>query len=269
MGGFHLSFQKQMGVSAVREPMYTPFVGPFIKPLGGKLFKIQDQKKKIMAALVEFLDGLGVKLVTVALDGQFHDLQPFIWKEYKAVPQYTYLIDLTSETIWEDFDPKRRNDIKRAEKDGVTVEQVHDLELIISMVSKSLDRKDKGFDKKLLTHLMTKFCNEENSFSFVAKLDGRPIAAIHCLHYNGRAFYLLSGYDHNNGHSGAGALALWHGIQHAKSIGLKIFDFEGSMIPAVEKYFRSFGGEIATYFRVSKASIPLEMALKFKKREWF
>jgi hypothetical protein len=79
----------------------------------------------------------------------------------------------------------------------------------------------------------------------------------------------MSGYDDGNKHHGAGALALWHAIQHAKSLNLKRFDFEGSMIKPIEKYFRGFGGELAPYFRISRANFGLEVILKIKYRTYF
>ena len=58
-------------------------------------------------------------------------------------------------------------------------------------------------------------------------------------------------------------------IRHAKELGLKTFDFEGSVIPAIERYFRGFGGKLTPYYRVNKAWLPLEMALKLVKRQLF
>ena len=56
---------------------------------------------------------------------------------------------------------------------------------------------------------------------------------------------------------------------HCKKMGLKIFDFEGSMIPEVESYFRSFGPKMLPYYTINKAKMPFEIILKFIKREKF
>jgi hypothetical protein len=58
-------------------------------------------------------------------------------------------------------------------------------------------------------------------------------------------------------------------IKAAKGLGLQTFDFEGSSIPAIERFFRGFGGRLAHHFTVSRAWLPLEMALKFSKRNLF
>lgn len=57
--------------------------------------------------------------------------------------------------------------------------------------------------------------------------------------------------------------------KHAKNLGLKYFDFERSMIPQIERYFRGFGGQLTPYYRINKAKLPFEILLKFFKRESF
>jgi hypothetical protein len=53
-------------------------------------------------------------------------------------------------------------------------------------------------------------------------------------------------------------------------LGIKYFDFEGSMLPQIEIFFRGFGGQLVPYYnRINKAKLPLEILLKFYKRELF
>jgi len=52
-------------------------------------------------------------------------------------------------------------------------------------------------------------------------------------------------------------------------LGIKYFDFEDSMIRQIERYFRGFGGKLTLYYRINKAKLPLEILLKFYRRELF
>jgi len=47
-------------------------------------------------------------------------MQPFFWEGFKVVPNYTYHIDLSQsiEEIQKAYATERRNDIKKALKDG-------------------------------------------------------------------------------------------------------------------------------------------------------
>lgn len=82
-------------------------------------------------------------------------------------------------------------------------------------------------------------------------------------------YYLLGGYDPATKHGGAGILCMWQSILHAKGVGLDTFDFEGCMLPEVERFFRGFGADLVPYFTVNKAWLPLEFMLKIFKRERF
>ena len=45
---------------------------------------------------------------------------------------------------------------------------------------------------------------------------------------------------------------LWHAIKHAKTLGCTTFDFEGSMDPGVERFFRTFGATRKMYLQLTK-----------------
>ena len=51
------------------------------------------------------------------------------------------------------------------------------------------------------------------------------------VHNNTTAYNLLAGYRTAERHNGAGPLADFEAIEHAQGLGVKVFDFEGSMIP--------------------------------------
>ncbi len=58
-------------------------------------------------------------------------------------------------------------------------------------------------------------------------------------------------------------------IEKAKELGCEVFDFEGSMLKGVERFFRSFGPELKPFYTINKAWKPIEVLLKFKKPHIF
>jgi len=44
---------------------------------------------------------------------------------------------------------------------------------------------------------------------------------------------------------------VWHAIKHSATV-TKSFDFEGSMIEPIERFFRAFGAIQTPYFAISK-----------------
>lgn len=103
----------------------------------------------------------------------------------------------------------------------------------------------------------------------LGRFDERAIACTFMVHDRRTAYYLLGGYDAEDRHHGAGALAILTSIEEAQRRGLAVFDFEGSMIPAIERFFRGFGGELVHYFTVNRAWLPFEILLKWRKRSPF
>ncbi len=49
------------------------------------------------------------------------------------------------------------------------------------------------------------------------------------------------------------SFCLWQAIQFASTV-TRQFDFEGSMIQPIERFFRAFGGQQTAYHNVSRTS---------------
>jgi len=78
-------------------------------------------------------------------------------------------------------------------------------------------------------------------------------------------YYLLAGSDGRTRHHGALALLIWEALRLASHLGV-VFDFEGSMLPRVERMFRAFGAEQRPYLqlwhsngRIDELALPGEL----------
>ena len=104
----------------------------------------------------------------------------------------------------------------------------------------------------------------------MAKDDNDKVhACLLWIHDANSAYYLIGGADQEHKNSGAMSLLMWNAIKDSKSVSLeqekklKQFNFEGSMIPAIEKYLRGFGGVLTPYSCLYKNnSIGLKLARK-------
>ncbi|UCD38883.1 MAG: GNAT family N-acetyltransferase [Fidelibacterota bacterium] len=66
-------------------------------------------------------------------------------------------------------------------------------------------------------------------------------------------YYIAGGYSPVDHQSIGSTSVIWRGIEDALN-GSRNFDFEGSMVPGIAKFFRSFGSEPVEYFALSKNS---------------
>ncbi len=271
IGGFVTYEEKKIGLSVYRNPPFAPAIGPFLRIDAQNAANITSTWKGAISVMADFIDKLPYSVISFSLNKCVIDTQPYIWKKFKVIPEYTYLLDLTisEESLLKRMSSIRRNDINKGAKDGLIVKQLTDYEVIRSLILKTFSRQDKKINKYYLDKILFEFANDNNSFAFVTYKNNETIACTFSIYDNYTAYYLLGGYDSNNKHHGAGALAVWETIKYAKNLELKYFDFEGSMVPQIEKYFRGFGGQLTPCYRINKAKLPLEMLLKFFKRELF
>ena len=271
IGGFSLYHERRFWLSFYQNPPYTPCAGPFAQINAKNPAGITSEWKKILSLVAEFIEKLNYGVVSFSLSRHIIDTQPFIWQKFKVVPGYTYILDLDKslDVIYGNMSAERRNDITKARRDGLEVSQVHNMEIVLGLVKKSFLRQNMPVNEIYLHKLLFIYANSSNSFAYAVLKSSAPIAVVFCIHDKNSAYYLLGGYDFEDKHHGAGAMAMISAIEHAKQIGLKQFDFEGSMEPNIERYFRGFGARITPYFRINKALLLLEFVLKFFKREIF
>ena len=69
-------------------------------------------------------------------------------------------------------------------------------------------------------------------------------------------YYLMGAANPEYSNSGAMSLLLWEGIKIAAEKGLQ-FNFEGSMIPEIERFFCAFGGTLTPYHQISRTDSSL------------
>jgi len=272
IGGFAMYVEKKAGfLKYYRNLFYTPTINLFFENKAQNKAKLLSENKKVLTLIADFFSKLPYHIFSVYLPNQYIDMQPFFWKGFKTIPNYTYLLDLNQEisAIEKGFSTERRNDIKKAIKDNVETKQCSDYKIVEKLIMNTFDRKEKSVDKEMIHKILFEFANTENSFAFVSYQNEKPIAASFCIFDNEKSYYLLGGYDSENKHQGAGALAVFNAIKHSKELGINKFDFEGSMLPEVEKYFRGFGGDLTPYYSINRAKMPIELALKFVNRSLY
>jgi len=257
-----------MGIKSAEHPPLTPYLGVLHQPQGQKKYVSQITQSK------EIHRDVAAKLKTdfdmIRLN--FHpgdvDLQPYIWEGFETGVRYTYLANISDlDRAWESMENRRRNDIHRAQRDGIYVKPSNSFEDCFALVEKTFERQEMtpGFRNAAIRYYEL-LSQRDQCKPFVAfDPEDHPIAVVFLVWDDKCAYYLLGGYDPERGHTGASALAMWTAIQHvAETLGLKQFDFEGSMVQPVEQFFRKFGGQHTPYYSIYWAKPHIDLVLKIK-----
>lgn len=272
IGGFYFMRTKKYGLTFLKLPPYTPHCSLFFVSESKNKSSVNSFSKEVITEVCNYISAQKSALTVLAFPSDIIDLQPFIWEKYKVVPNYTYRISLEQslEDIRSNFDPKNRNAINKAIKEEVIVEfnKLNGIELF-SFFEKSLTTTDANIYETELKNIFTKFAGPTNSFSVEARKSNDLLGVVFCVYDKNTCYYLLGGVNKSSGIQGVNNLLIQKSIEQAKHLGCTIFDFEGSMLKGVEKFFRSFGPELVPYYTVNKGKLPIELLLKFKKRELF
>lgn len=255
--------------SALINPPFTPNNAFSINQHHPKA-KTIDQKN-LMQALVSTIEEERPLVKQFSFPPELIDLQAFYWEKYKITTRYTYRINLSEpeEALFSRMESKLRNVIRKAEKDGMRCELgTNDEDKAIAMILESNSMLSSK-QQRLLKDRLNQASSDPNAWFLKAYLGDLMKAAALVYANEGVYYYLFSGFERTQAHNGAGPFLIWEAIKKAKSAGGRIFDFEGSMLPEIERYFRKFGGDLKPYYSVSKAPLIIESILKLKKRNEF
>lgn len=259
-----------------RAKVLTHIAPPFLSPNCG-LYVVDStinpaQKntfyKKVNEALMEHFKNLKSDLFSISFPSQFQDMQSFIWTGYQVAPKYTYQIDLNQneENILAQMSPERRKNITKSQKEGLVIKESIGLIDSQKLIENTFVKQGLWYDKEVLNSLFAKFNSIANAIAYSCYEEETLLATVFCIRDNDKTYYILGGFDGESKHSGAGAFAMWHAIKKSKEIGVSVFDFEGSMQPSIEKYFRGFGGKLVSYFSISKQNWKGKALLKLRKK---
>ena len=249
---YHL--KKRYGFTLLHQPVLTQNLGPWLIPSAAKYSKMLGQSKDLMEDLISQLP----KHHSFSQNWHYSltNWVPFYWEGFQQTTYYTYVIDDLSnkELIWNDMQENIRTDIRKAQKSSLTVRTDLSIEAIIELNKMTFDRQNivASYSEYLLKNLLKTAISHNQCQWFIAQDEKEQNhAGVLIVWDENSAYYLLGGSDPNLRNSGAMSLCMWEAIKFASTVAKK-FDFEGSMIESVERFFRAFGAEQKPYFHITK-----------------
>jgi len=241
----------------VTMPHFTKHLGPL--PADGRTLDAQQVAR--MAAGLPPFDGLDQQcspLANAAIGG--------LPDTYATTPHYTHRIALAG-TDWEaGINRNMRRNIRKAaahlhllpDVDLAAFFEIHQMsfarqELALPYSYAALERHDAALAAQGRRRI------------FAAADDaGRIHSVAYLIWDDGAAYYHLSGDDPALRSSGSGIWLIAAAIRYTQTeLGLPIFDFEGSMLPAVAAIRDQFGAQRTTYYRIQMARSVLYRVLKW------
>ncbi len=250
-------FRKRYGLKWITMPPFTPHLGPVLALSAEKRESRASQEMELLEELVSLLpefDYFNQRLCPIR-----QNWLPFFWRGFRQSTLYTYsfpkddLLDL--DQVWREMKESTRRQIRKAEK-KVEIQQSDDGFALIQMIKHTFARKtfEYRINEEMISILIKECLIRRAGQILLAKDEQKNIhAGIFVVWDQHTLYYLLGGADDKYRSSGAMSLLLWNAIRLASEKRLR-FDFEGSMVKGVERFFRGFGAHQQPYFKIYKTN---------------
>ena len=247
--------ENKAGVSIIRTPMLTPYLGPHIFfPSDLKESRIDSFEHETIADLLSQMPD--AKVWHLAMPPGLRQVGLFRHHKLKTDVQQTFLADLTQSeaALFANIKESARRNIKQAEKEIIITADPGSIEQLYAFQQNTLSAKGRQLTYTLSDlKKLSDACIARNAGTiWVARTGPVTEAIVWQVWDDQRSYYLMGGQNPEANGYKAMSLLLWHSIKESKKKGQQIFDFEGSMDQGVERFFRNFGARRELYVTLHK-----------------
>jgi hypothetical protein len=244
----------------------TPFLGPLMR-LPDQAVQHWAEQQRLLEALLEEIGS--VAAIDARCHPQFDYWAPLAWNGFTQTTAYTWRLEDLSDTeaLFARTRENIRREVRKAAKRGVMVApgSLDELLAVHAHTAAQQDIADAGVGRATLRRVdEAAAVRGARSILIARDADGRVHAGAYLVHDARYTYYLVGGSDASLRNSGAMSAVLWAAIELAAARGGG-FDFEGSMLRSIERFFRSFGGHPVACSRVRRTSshgLSAELAAK-------
>lgn len=248
---------RRWGLPVIQLPPLTAYAGPWLLPINSDVpvHKRLGQEHKRFQELIDQIPK--TFFFQQCFRPEIHNWLPFYWAGYKQTQRYTYVLPapLDLAGLYANLKGSVRTDLRRAEQ-FVEMVRVDSPEALFDLHSQSFGRKNRRPAYALATfdrlHKALSERGQGQGFLALDRKKGKASAGVFLAFDSQQAALLLTGFNPEFRHSGALNALYWEAIRFCAERNLSL-DFEGSMLPGVERVFRAFGGELRPYFQVWRA----------------
>lgn len=187
---------------------------------------------------------------------EFTDWLPFYWEGYSQTTRYTYILHHIKQTdrLLPEMSKQIRRNLKDAESHRITVRRGVSADDFLKIQHMTFVRQNqRNTQSTSILRRLIETARDRGQGDVFGGYDpeGRLHAVAFVVWQDCSAYYIAGGGDPQVRHSGAHTLVLWEAIKQVSRY-TDTFDFEGSMMPGVERFFRGFGAEQKPYFNIER-----------------
>lgn len=248
--------KNRFGIMKLSQPPLTQFLGPYII-LNQSNTKHAHSPSRDMQMYNELYRQLPRHhILQQNISPDISSWLPFYWQGFNQTTRYTYRINTSASEpdLWSNIQNSQRRRIKKSFAIGHSVAYSLDPTELYRLNALTFQRQ--GLTQRLKKQVLYQLCNalaihNSGQIIYIISDDGYICSAILLAWDDYNCYYVCGGTDPNYRDTAAGSRIIWEAILYSKSIS-KNFDFEGSMVQPIEKFFRTFGPQSYPYHNLSK-----------------
>ena len=263
IGIIPLFYKKKIIKMVFSPPPYAaiPYLGPVLKDYD----KLKEDKRlSFLSDLQREIDNfifseLKANYVSISLPPGMLDCRPFIWTGYQINPFFNYIFDLSKgpEHIWAQFKKRLRQDIERAKRKEIYVEEgsKDELYFIYNAIVERYKRQNRAvyMPKSYLSDLYDKFY-PNNLRIFVAKYENEPVGGLVALCYKNKISFWIGSAKSNVEGVSPNDLAHWEAIKWACEQGFKYCEEIGAGTERLVQFKAKYNPTLSVCFSAKKYS---------------
>jgi lipid II:glycine glycyltransferase (peptidoglycan interpeptide bridge formation enzyme) len=247
--------KKLFGLRLILQPKLTQTLGPWfnIETDNIKYVRLLSKKIDLTSSLIKQLPKF--HYLSMSFTPEFDNWLPFYWLGFTQTTRYTYRFDQINNvnSIIEGMKSNRRGDIQKAKKNKLQIVDTENIEIFIEVNNLTFKRNKikKNYSDNFIRNLDI-ICQKKSARKiFLAVDESQKIHAATYLVFNRYCTYnLMSGFNPSFNY-GAMTYLMLEAIKFSSTVSER-FDFEGSMLPGVENFYRDFGATQYPYFQIKK-----------------
>lgn len=242
------------------QPRFSQYWGVCFLPDAKTSYEALSSKKAILDQLIPEVSS--IQHIIWHFSPAFDYPLPFFWNKFRLENRYTYQIALSASK--EEIQASMASTIRRYIRKGASlrVKESSDPDILIQLFRSQqqngheiIGSNDK--DWATVSELIRYLTSSGNGRMYVVETsDGTVAAAGLFARFGNTGTYLFGTYAPTLDNRSAMPMMMWHAICAEQAAGMEVFDFEGSMIPGVERFFRRMGGHPVSYLKVERNELP-------------
>lgn len=259
--------RQKWGVRTQIQPLFSPYWGIVLADVRPKSrYEEFSAYKQILSELIAKIPAY--HLLKYRFAPHFPYLLPFHWAGFSLRTRFTYQLDLNegAQALRFHCADSLKRQLKKAEKQGYLMYDEQDVEKYLSFVE---GQRNKGKnllglpDKQslqaieMLRGIMSWLKERELGRLIAVKNETDEILACGMFVYDKqKVWYLGAANNPEITDSAAVPFMMWSVIADAALRGYTSFDFEGSMLEGIERFFRNFGAVPVPYTEIYHNRLP-------------